>query len=93
MVVVLVVSIVRKVDQSEWDCSLTKKTSHCKSRALFTRKAPTKNDNFLIFDGCMMAKLEYEVIELRFDTHGIWINFFWSANKNAEKFRSEMVRR
>ena len=46
MVVVLVVSIVRKVAQSEWDCSLTKKrkrTSHCESRALFTRKAPTKN--------------------------------------------------
>ena len=46
MVVVLVVSIVRKVAQSEWDCSLTKKkgkkTSHCKSRALFLRKAPTK---------------------------------------------------
>ena len=38
MVVVLVVSIVRQVAQSE-----SKKTSHCNSRALFTRKAPTKN--------------------------------------------------
>ena len=50
MLVVLVVSIVRKVAQSEWDCSLTKKkekkTSHCKSRALFPRKAPTKNHTF-----------------------------------------------
>ena len=50
MVVVLVVSIVRKVAQSEWDCSLTKKkrkkTSHCNSGALFTREAPTKNSFF-----------------------------------------------
>ena len=41
--VVLVVSIVRKVDQSVRLQSDEKKTSHCNSRALFTRKAPTKN--------------------------------------------------
>ena len=45
----LVVSIVRKVDQSE--ClrlqsheKKRKKTAHCNSRALFTRKAPTKKE-------------------------------------------------
>ena len=45
-----IVRIVRKVDHSEWDCQLKKtkkkkkKTTHCKSRALFSRKAPTKNN-------------------------------------------------
>ena len=40
MVVVLVVSIVRKVAQSERDCSLTKKKERKKT---VTRNAPTKN--------------------------------------------------
>ena len=82
MLVVLVVSIVRKVAQSEWDCSLTKKkekkTCHCKCRALFSRKAPTKIATVSVGH----FSLEKRRLKRSISTNVLWEKKHWTDKMN-----------